>query len=149
VYRTLPIPALTSVCRAHLLTEDNAINQHVVRQILKHENHRIVTAASGREALEKLRQEEFELILMDVQMPEFDGLETTAAIWEAEKETGGHIPILALTARAMEGDRDRCLKAGMDDYISKPIRAADLLNLLARHLPRPAVEASCAVREET
>jgi PAS domain S-box-containing protein len=127
-------------CRI-LLAEDNAINQHVVLQILKHENHRIVIAASGKEALLKIREEEFDLILMDVQMPELDGLETTAAIREAERVTGGRIPILALTAHAMEGDRDRCLKAGMDDYISKPIHAADLLALLKRHLPQ-AVEAS-------
>jgi PAS domain S-box-containing protein len=124
-----------------LLAEDNAINQHVVLQILKHENYRIVTAANGREVLERLRHEEFDLILMDVQMPELDGLETTAAIRQAEMQTGGHIPILALTARAMEGDRDRCLRAGMDAYISKPIRAGDLLRLLAQHMPQQVIEA--------
>ena len=127
-----------------LLAEDNFINQRVVLQILKHENHHIVTVASGKEALQKLGEEEFDAILMDVQMPELDGLETTAAIRQAEQETGGHIPIVALTARAMDGDRDRCLKAGMDDYISKPIYPADLLALLARHLPPHAVEAKRA-----
>jgi two-component system sensor histidine kinase/response regulator len=127
-----------------LLAEDNLVNQRVVQEILKRQNHYIVTVASGKEVLEKLREEVFDVILMDVQMPELDGLEVTAAIRAAEKETGSHIPIVALTARAMEGDHDQCLKAGMDDYISKPIHAADLLALLVRHLPQHAVEVGSA-----
>jgi len=82
----------------------------------------VVVAVNGKEAVAAFEREPFDVILMDVQMPEMDGFEATAEIREKEKETGGHIPIIAMTAHAMKGDRERCLDAGMDEYVSKPIR---------------------------
>jgi CheY-like chemotaxis protein len=117
-----------------LLAEDNSVNQRLMLAILRKHDHHVVTAETGTQVLERLTEQPFDLILMDVEMPELDGLETTARIRDAEKRTGAHIPIIALTARAMKPDRDRCLQAGMDDYISKPIHQKDLLGLLARHL---------------
>ena len=91
----------------------------------------MIVVDDGRMAIRILEEQSFDLILMDVQMPEMDGLETTVLIREKEKITGRHIPIIAMTAQAMTGDRERCLQAGMDDYISKPIEATALLNLVA------------------
>jgi len=116
-----------------LLAEDNPVNQTVALRLLEKQGHRVVVAGNGREALLALAKAPtngFDLILMDVQMPVMDGFEATAAIRAQEKESGGHIPIVAMTAHAMKGDRERCLKAGMDFYISKPIRAAGLLELV-------------------
>jgi signal transduction histidine kinase/CheY-like chemotaxis protein len=118
-----------------LLAEDNSVNQRLMLAILNKQNHHVVTAETGTQVLEKLKDQTFDLILMDVEMPELDGLETTQAIRESEKQTDRHMPIIALTARAMKTDRDRCLQAGMDDYISKPIHHKDLLEVLARFLP--------------
>jgi signal transduction histidine kinase/CheY-like chemotaxis protein len=116
-----------------LLTEDNIVNQRVAVRILEKAGYSVVTANNGREALEALQAQEFDLVLMDVQMPEMDGLEATRAIRVKEKETGDHIPIVAMTAHAMKGDETRCLAAGMDGYISKPIRARDLVELVEKH----------------
>jgi signal transduction histidine kinase/CheY-like chemotaxis protein len=116
-----------------LLVEDNLVNQHVVQRILEKEGHRVVVVGNGGEALESLKEGTFDLVLMDVQMPEMDGFEATRAIRESETRTGMHIPIVALTAHAMTGDRDRCLAAGMDAYLSKPIHAADLINIVEAH----------------
>jgi two-component system, sensor histidine kinase and response regulator len=91
-----------------------------------------VLATNGKEALARLEQQPFDIVLMDVQMPEMDGLQATAAIREREKASGDHIPIVAMTAHAMKGDRERCLAAGMDDYISKPIRASELYEVVER-----------------
>jgi len=113
-----------------LLAEDNAVNQRVALRILEKAGHRVTLAANGLEAVNALESGAFDLILMDVQMPEMDGLEATAAIRDKEKSAGSHIPIIAMTAHAMAGDRDRCLASGMDDYISKPIRARALLALV-------------------
>jgi CheY-like chemotaxis protein len=116
-----------------LLAEDNPVNQTVAMRLLSKHGHRVVLAASGGEALRALEKDPvdgFDLILMDVQMPDMDGFEATAAIREKEKETKVHIPIIAMTAHAMKGDRERCLAAGMDDYIAKPIRAKELLDLI-------------------
>lgn len=110
-----------------LLAEDNVINQKVAGRILERLGHQIVIAANGREALEAMERQRFDLILMDVQMPEMDGLEATAAIRRKEQQTEVHVPIVAMTAHAMEGDCDRCLQAGMDAYLTKPMRQADLL----------------------
>jgi CheY-like chemotaxis protein len=110
-----------------LLAEDNVVNQRLVQRILEKTGHQVVVVGSGREALEALKKQAFDLILMDVQMPEMDGFETTRAIRDNEMLTKERTPIVALTAHAMKSDRERCLAAGMDGYLSKPIHAADLL----------------------
>ncbi|MCX6632259.1 MAG: ATP-binding protein [Candidatus Solibacter sp.] len=124
-----------------LVAEDNLVNQKVVTRLLEKQGHRVTLAGSGREAIEKLLLGGFDLILMDVQMPEMTGLEATEAIRRAECGSGHHIPILALTAHAMKGDRERCLSSGMDWYVSKPIRPRELLDAMHRviSLARPAV----------
>jgi CheY-like chemotaxis protein len=98
----------------------------VATRILQKRGHFVTVAASGRAVLEFLQNQSFDMILMDVQMPEMDGLEATRAIRDSEKTSGKHIPIIALTAHAMSGDRERCLTAGMDGYSSKPIRPDEL-----------------------
>ena len=114
-----------------LLAEDNVINRAVAAAILEKRGHSLVHAANGREAVEAAAHETFDLIFMDVQMPEMDGLEATRQIRESEQAAGAHTLIVAMTAHAMAGDRERCLAAGMDDYISKPLDKAELLALLA------------------
>jgi two-component system, sensor histidine kinase and response regulator len=118
----------TSARSRILLAEDNVVNQRLAVRILEKDGHSVVVAGNGKEALAALDRETFDLILMDVQMPEMDGLETTKAIRKDEMDKHRHIPIVAMTAHAMIGDRDLCLAAGMDGYLSKPIRALDLLN---------------------
>jgi signal transduction histidine kinase/ActR/RegA family two-component response regulator len=113
-----------------LVAEDNRVNQKVVTRLLEKQGHRVTLAANGREALEKLLVGGFDGILMDVQMPEMNGLEAAQAIRRAERGSGRHIPILAMTAHAMKGDRERCLVSGMDGYVSKPIRSQELLDAL-------------------
>jgi signal transduction histidine kinase/AmiR/NasT family two-component response regulator len=113
-----------------LLAEDNLVNRAVATGILKKQGHVLVHAGNGGEAVEAFSDGSFDLILMDVQMPEMDGFEATRRIRELEEATGGHIPIVAMTAHAMAGDRERCLAAGMDDYVSKPLRKEDLLRVL-------------------
>ncbi|MBN9659454.1 MAG: response regulator [Acidobacteria bacterium] len=108
-----------------LLAEDNAINQRLAVQFLEKRGCQVTVAGNGKIAVEAVRKEEFSLVLMDAEMPEMDGLQATAAIRNWERETGGHIPIVAMTASAMEGDRERCLNAGMDGYIAKPIRLTE------------------------
>jgi CheY-like chemotaxis protein len=105
-----------------LLAEDNKVNQKFAVRALQKEGHTVVVANNGREAVEAWQREKFDVVLMDVQMPEMDGLEATARIIELERagERDGHTPIVAMTANAMKGDRARCLEAGMDGYISKP-----------------------------
>ncbi len=122
-------PAATAAparCLHILLAEDNPVNQKMVALLLKRRGHSVVVADSGKRALERLEAERFDLVLMDVQMPELDGVETTMIIRKRELVSGGHIPILAMTAHAMSGDRERFLSAGMDSYISKPITPAEL-----------------------
>ena len=121
-----------SSCRI-LLAEDNAVNQRVALRILEKAGHTVAVAENGRAALRLLAEGHFDLILMDVQMPEMDGFEATRIIREKEQLTDRHIPIIAMTAHAMTGDRERCLSAGMDDYISKPVTASALLDLVAHH----------------
>jgi CheY-like chemotaxis protein len=105
--------------------------------MLEKQGHRVVTAENGRLALERHRCESFDVILMDVQMPEMDGLEATRRIREEEGVSGRRIPIIALTAHALVGDRERCLEAGMDAYVTKPIRAAQLFSAIQRHVGDP------------
>jgi signal transduction histidine kinase/ActR/RegA family two-component response regulator len=114
-----------------LLAEDNAVNRRLARFLLEKKGHTVITAEDGREALVVLEKETVDLVLMDVQMPGMDGLEATRAIRARETAGGFRVPIVALTAHAMSGDRDYCLAAGMDDYLSKPIRAEDLHRVLA------------------
>jgi CheY-like chemotaxis protein len=116
-----------------LLAEDNVVNQRVATRMLEKDGHRVTVVNNGREALAVLEQGEFDMVFMDVQMPEMDGLEATAEIRRKEKRSGARIPIIAMTAHAMTGDRERCLAAGMDDYISKPIRVKSLLELAEKH----------------
>jgi len=106
-----------------LLAEDNLVNQHLVKRLLEKRGHKVTMAASGREALAHVDRESFDIILMDVQMPDMDGLEATARIREIEKRRSTYTPIIALTAHTMKGDRERCLAAGMDQFINKPIDA--------------------------
>ncbi len=119
-----------------LLAEDNDVNQRVAVTILEKQGHGVSVASNGMEVLAALQGVAFDLILMDIQMPEMDGLEATARIRGEERRSGGHIPIIALTANAMKGDRERCLAAGMDGYVPKPLRREALLaaieNVLAR-----------------
>jgi CheY-like chemotaxis protein len=110
-----------------LLAEDNSVNQRLMVRLLEKHGHHVVVAGNGREALAALERESFDLVLMDVQMPEMDGFEATAAIRQREQATGTHIPILAMTAHAMAGDRERCLEAGMDGYVCKPVQIQALL----------------------
>jgi CheY-like chemotaxis protein len=109
-----------------LIAEDNRINQLVAARLLENQGHSVAVAANGMEALVAIDKEAFDLVLMDGQMPEMDGFQAAAAIREREKLTGGHLRIIALTAHAMAGDRDRFLAAGMDDYVTKPIQPAQL-----------------------
>jgi CheY-like chemotaxis protein len=110
-----------------LLAEDNAVNQRLASRLLEKRGHQVAVTASGREALEMLEKEAFDLVLMDVQMPDMDGLQATALIREREAANGVRTPIVALTAYSMKGDRERCLAAGMDGYITKPVDAAELI----------------------
>ncbi|MBI3784599.1 MAG: response regulator [Deltaproteobacteria bacterium] len=129
----------TSGRRLHvLLAEDNVVNQRLAVRLLEKRGHTVVVAANGREALAAYEKEAFDLVLMDVQMPEMDGFEATAAIRERERADGSHVPIVALTAHAMRDDEQRCLRAGMDAYISKPIQPATLLETFERLVARVA-----------
>ena len=130
--RTRPASRSRRAARALrvLVAEDNPTNQKLVSVLLDQQGHHVSIVNNGRLAVERAAQEPFDLILMDVQMPEMSGLEATAAIREAERHTGRHIPIVALTARAMAGDREQCLAAGMDAYVSKPVRAEELFSAI-------------------
>jgi PAS domain S-box-containing protein len=131
-----------------LLAEDHAVNRRLAVSLLEKHGHAVRVAANGREAVEAVRREPFDVVLMDVQMPEMGGLEATAQIRAEEQGAGRHVPILALTAHAMEGDRERCLAAGMDGYVPKPVRAGDLLRAIDAVVPdgpaRPAPEPPAA-----
>jgi CheY-like chemotaxis protein len=113
-----------------LIAEDNPINQKIAIRLLEKRGHKPVAKSSGREALTAFEQGGFDLVLLDVQMPDMDGLEVTAAIREREKETGRYIPIIAMTAHTMKGDRERCLAAGMDAYVPKPIDPDHFFNVV-------------------
>lgn len=122
-----------------LLAEDNPVNQKLTIRMLEKRGHRVDLAENGRIAVEMYEDGVYDLILMDVMMPEMDGLEATGAIRRRESETGKHVPIVALTANAMKGDRERCLDSGMDRYLSKPIRPADLYEAVESFRSEPEV----------
>ncbi|MCA9007662.1 MAG: response regulator, partial [Planctomycetaceae bacterium] len=119
------IPPLTI-----LLAEDSLVNQKLALALLEPHGHDISVVLNGRDAVKERKARDFDLILMDVQMPEMDGLEATRQIREFEQETGEHVPIIAMTAHAMKGDRERCLEAGMDGYVSKPVRVRELFTTI-------------------
>jgi len=122
-----------------LLAEDNEVNQRLAVRLLEKQGHTVVVARNGKEAVAALQEGAFDLVLMDVQMPEVDGFEATAHIRRAEAGSGRRVPILAMTAHAMKGDRERCLQAGMDGYISKPVQPQELFDAVDRVSP-PAAE---------
>lgn len=139
-----------------LLAEDNPINRRLMLALLRKRGCLVASAENGDQALHLSEHQPFDLILMDVQMPQMDGLQATTRIRAREKNTGGHVPIVAMTAHALKGDRERCLEAGMDDYLSKPIQADVLASLLDRYGCRgkftavaaaPPVEAAAAAEE--
>jgi len=119
-----------------LLAEDNPVNQRLATRLLEKRGHHVAVAANGHEALEALEKGTFDLVLMDMQMPEMDGFEATAAIRKRGNRNDRHLPIVALTAHAMKGDREECLAAGMDGYLTKPIRPQELDEVLDRYLAR-------------
>jgi two-component system, sensor histidine kinase and response regulator len=121
-----------------LLAEDNPVNQRLASRLLEKRGHSVEVAGNGREALEALKKGRFDLMFMDVQMPVMDGFEATAAIRKLEDGSGFRLPIVALTAHAMKGDREKCLAAGMDGYLTKPIRPQELDEVLQGYLTRQA-----------
>jgi two-component system, sensor histidine kinase and response regulator len=121
---------------AILLAEDNAVNQKLAIRLLEKRGHHVTLAANGREALAALERKSYDLVLMDVQMPEMDGLEATIQLREREKGLGTRQAVVAMTALVMKGDRERCLEAGMDGYLSKPIRPQELDDLLDIYIAR-------------
>ena len=120
-----------------LLAEDNVVNQKLASELLRRDGHTIVVVGDGHQAVAAVRDQAFDLVLMDVQMPTIDGLKATAEIRaaEAEKDTGQRLPIIAMTASAMHGDQEKCMEAGMDDYLTKPINISSLRAMLAKFAP--------------
>jgi signal transduction histidine kinase/CheY-like chemotaxis protein len=129
-----------------LLAEDNLVNQRLAASLLERRGHHVTIAGNGAEALDAAKRQVFDAVLMDVQMPEMGGLEATAAIRAHERDSGGHVPIIAMTAHAMKGDRERCLEAGMDEYLTKPLdsrRLCELVESLAEgRVPAPAADST-------
>jgi CheY-like chemotaxis protein len=138
------LPAAAARRLRILLVEDNATNQLLAVTLLEKEGHAVVVAGNGKEALDALEREAFDAVLMDVQMPEMDGFEATARIRARERGTGRHVPIVAMTAHAMAGDRERCLRAGMDGYVSKPVQPQQLWRAIHDHVPDAAAEPEAA-----
>jgi two-component system, sensor histidine kinase and response regulator len=120
-----------------LLAEDNSVNQQLARRILEQRGYNVTVAADGRKAVSTWEAGRFDLVLMDVQMPELDGLQATSLIRQKELGTGARVPIIAMTAHALKGDRERCLESGMDDYLSKPINRMELYSLIEKYSPVP------------
>jgi signal transduction histidine kinase/CheY-like chemotaxis protein len=131
-----------------LLAEDNPVNQEVAVHLIERRGHSVIVAENGREAVEAIERHKFDLVLMDVQMPEMGGLEATRVIREKEKGSGHHLPIIAMTAHAMQGDREQCLEAGMDGYLAKPIDPKTFLQTVEGISAR-SVGSESAENEET
>ncbi len=131
-----------------LVAEDGLVNQKLVRELLNKQGHRVTTANNGQDAVSFCLAETPDMILMDVQMPVMDGIEATKTIRLHEQETGKHVPIVAMTAHAMKGDRERCLAAGMDQYVSKPLRAHQLFDAMAAALGRAATQVQPSIEVE-
>ncbi|MFO1437943.1 MAG: ATP-binding protein [Verrucomicrobiaceae bacterium] len=131
---TGPLLGLAEKSMKVLVVEDGRVNQLVAAKLLEERGHRIEIANNGQEAVEKVRDGAFDAILMDVHMPEMNGFQATAAIRQIEEKHGGHVPIIAMTANALKGDREQCIAAGMDDYVSKPIHSAELLHAVERFM---------------
>ncbi|MBZ5502907.1 MAG: PAS domain S-box protein [Acidobacteriia bacterium] len=127
-----------------LLAEDNEVNRKLVQTFLEKRGHSVVVAENGREALDLLQRQSVDLVLMDIQMPVMDGFEAMHAIREREIVFGGHVPIIALTAHALKGNRERCLAAGADDYVAKPIRTGELLTAMQRLVTRTPLPCASA-----
>jgi len=136
--RVAPVTRPTPRPLRILLAEDSLLNQKLAIGLLSKWGHTVTVAANGLEAVEAAAQQPFDLVLMDIQMPEMNGLEATEAIRRQEVERGGRVPIVALTAHALKGDRERCLEAGMDAYVSKPIRQDELYQAIAACCPHHA-----------
>ncbi len=130
-----------------LLAEDNPINQRVALHLMEKQHYKTTVVNNGREALAALECEHYDLVLMDIQMPEMDGFEATRSIRAAEGTSGRHLPIIAMTAHAMKGDRERCLEAGMDDYVAKPIQSQDLLRAIQNVIGQTGTKHEAAVAE--
>jgi len=132
----LPAPVTPDASQRILLVEDNMVNRKVATQLLLRLGHQVEVAVNGMEAVERVRIADYDVVLMDVQMPVLDGFEATAVIRAEEKERGRRVPIIALTAHALQGDSERCLEAGMDGYLSKPVQPQELRTALAAWAPR-------------
>jgi len=145
---TLREDALFTAPLRVLLAEDNVVNQRVISRLLEKRGHHVRIVATGREALDALEQRAYDLVLMDIQMPDLDGMEATVKIRERERASGQHQRVVALTAHAMKGDEQRCLAAGMDGYLSKPIRAGDLDEVL-KNCPRYRVASTAEIVKGT
>ena len=139
-------PHLLIQPRRVLLVEDNEINRRVALGLLRSRGHQAVVAENGQEAVNALAEQEFDVVFMDMQMPVMDGYEATTEIRKREHQTGGHIPIVAMTAEALKGDRERCLAAGMDDYVVKPVDPAEMYRAIER-FPALCLPADIGLRE--
>jgi CheY-like chemotaxis protein len=127
-----------------LLAEDNPVNQRVAFRLLEKRGHHVTIANNGRDAVQALDRQPFDVVLMDVQMPEMGGFEATAKIRDAERIHGGHVRIIAMTAHALKGDREKCLAAGMDGYLSKPIDRLELFAVVEQSVPASKDEENAA-----
>jgi PAS domain S-box-containing protein len=139
-----PPPTRPSRTLRFLLAEDNPVNQKLAARLLEKQGHSVAIAGNGTEVVQAVERQPFDLVLMDVQMPEMDGFEATAAIRERERGTGRHLPIVAMTAYAMKGDRERCLAAGMDGYVSKPIQPRELWRAIDQLVPGSGADGASA-----
>jgi two-component system sensor histidine kinase/response regulator len=128
-----------------LVAEDNPVNQDLAMHLLQRRGHSVILAENGRQAISAVERHKFDLVLMDVQMPEMGGLEATQAIREKEKTTGAHLPIIAMTAHAMQGDRQKCLDAGMDGYLSKPLDPKTFLRTVEESVTATVSDATTAM----